>query len=71
MVCTLVYGPNTLTGTFTVTVEVPPYITNQPSIISVLANSNATMTVGALGTAPMSYQWSFDGAAVDGATNST
>ena len=71
VVCTLVYGPNTLTGTFTVTVEVPPYITNQPSIISVLANSNATMTVGALGTAPMSYQWSFDGAAVDGATNST
>jgi hypothetical protein len=49
----------------------PPYITNQPSIISVLANSNATMTVGAFGTAPMSYQWSFDGTAVDGATNST
>ena len=47
------------------------YITNQPSIISVLANSNATMTVGAFGTAPISYQWSFDGAAVDGATNST
>jgi hypothetical protein len=60
-----------LIATFTVTVEVPPYITNQPSIISVLANSNATMTVGALGTAPMSYQWSFDGAAVDGVTNST
>jgi parallel beta-helix repeat protein len=71
IVCTLVYGTNTLIATFTVTVEVPPYITNQPSIISVLANSNATMTVGALGTAPMSYQWSFDGAAVDGATNST
>jgi len=69
VVCTLVYGTNTLTGTFTVTVEVPPFVNNQPSIISVLANSNATMTVGALGTGPMSYQWSFDGAAVDGATN--
>jgi hypothetical protein len=71
VVCTLVYGAHTLTASFTVTVLVPPFVTNQPSILSVLANSNATMTVGALGTAPMSYQWSFDGAAIDGATNST
>jgi parallel beta-helix repeat protein len=71
VVCTLVYGTNTLTVTFTVTVLVPPYITSQPSIISVLANSNATMTVGMLGTAPMSYQWSFDGATIANATNST
>ena len=71
VICTLVYGTNTLTASFTVTVLVPPFVTNQPSIISVLANSNATMTVGAFGTGPMSYQWSFDGAAVDGATNST
>jgi hypothetical protein len=70
VVCTLVYGSNILTSTFTVTVLVPPYITNQPSIISVLANSNATMTFGALGTAPMSYQWSFGGNAIDNATNS-
>jgi alpha-tubulin suppressor-like RCC1 family protein len=49
----------------------PPYITNQPSIISVFAGSNATMTVGALGTAPMSYQWSFGGTAIVNATNST
>ena len=71
VVCTLVYGTNTLTGTFTVTVLVPPYITNQPSIISVFAGSNATMTVGAIGTAPMSYQWSFGGTAIANATNST
>ena len=71
VICTLVYGTNTLTASFTVTVLVPPFVTNQPSIISVLANSNATMTVGAFGTAPISYQWSFDGAAVEGATNST
>jgi hypothetical protein len=71
VVCTLVYGTNTLTCSFTVTVKVPPYITNQPSIISVLANSNATMTVGALGTAPMSYQWSFGSAVIANATNST
>jgi hypothetical protein len=71
VVCTLVYGTNTLTSTFTITVLVPPYITNQPTVISVFANSNATMTVGALGTAPMSYQWSFGGNAIANATNST
>jgi len=71
VVCTLVYGTNILTGTFTVTVLVPPYITNQPSIISILANSNATITVGAFGTTPMSYQWSFGGNAIPNATNST
>ena len=71
VVCTLVYGTNTLTTSFTVTVLVPPFVTNQPSIISVLANSNATIAVGAIGTAPMSYQWSFNSANIADATNST
>ncbi|MEI9864728.1 MAG: right-handed parallel beta-helix repeat-containing protein [Limisphaerales bacterium] len=71
VVCTLVYGTNILTDTFTVTVLVPPHITNQPSIFSVLANSNATITVGALGTPPVSYQWSFGGFNIPGGTNST
>ena len=71
VVCSLVSGTNSLTCTFTVTVQVPPYITNQSSIISVVANSNATMTVGALGTGPMSYQWSFGGSSIAGATSST
>lgn len=70
VVCMLVYGTNTLTDTFTVTVLVPPYITNQPSLINALANSNVTTSVGALGTQPMSYQWSFDGLALAGDTNS-
>jgi parallel beta-helix repeat protein len=71
VVCTLAYGTNILTGTFTVTVLVPPFITNQPSFIRVLANSNATMTVGAFGTAPMTYQWSFGGNVIADATNGT
>lgn len=71
VVCMLVYGTNTLTSTFTVTVLVPPYITNQTSIVSAFANSDATMTVGAIGTAPMNYQWSYDGNAIADATNST
>jgi hypothetical protein len=59
--CKLVYGTNVLYDTFTVTVLVPPYITNQPSIINAPAGSNVTISVGALGTLPMSYQWSFNG----------
>src|ERR1017187_4915247 len=70
VVCSLVSGTNSLTCTFTATVQVPPYITNQSSIISVVANRNATMTVGALGTGPMSYQWSFGGSSIAGATSS-
>jgi alpha-tubulin suppressor-like RCC1 family protein len=54
-----------------VTVLIPPAITSQPSIVAVLANSNATMTIGALGTPPMSYQWSFQGVAIANATNNT
>lgn len=71
VVCTLVYGTNVITGTFTVTVLVRPYITNQPSIISVLANSNAAITIGAIGTAPLSFQWSLKGNVIANTTNST
>jgi len=71
VVCTLAYGTNTLTATFTVTVLVPPYITNQTSVISALANSNVTFPVGAFGTVPLSYQWLFEGIAIANATNST
>lgn len=69
--CTLTYGVSSLTNTFTVTVLVPPYVTNQPSIVSALANSNVSLTVSALGTLPITYQWSFGGVALGGATNST
>ncbi len=68
--CSLVYGTNTLACSFMVIVQVPPYLTNQPSVVTVVANGNATLSVGALGTGPMSYQWSFSGAALPGATNS-
>src|SRR5262249_11734422 len=42
------------------TVLVPPAITNQPTNITVTAAQNATFTVGASGTAPLSYQWFFN-----------
>jgi hypothetical protein len=71
VVCTLTYGTNDITGTFTVTVLVRPYITNQPSIISVLANSNAPITIGVIGTPPMTFQWSFNGNLIVITTNNT
>lgn len=68
--CTLTYGVSVLTNTFTVTVLVPPFITDQPSVVSAVANSNVSLTVSALGTLPITYQWSFGGVAIAGATNS-
>jgi len=35
----------------------PPTITNQPASQAVLAGSNVLFTVGATGSAPLSYQW--------------
>ncbi len=71
VVCTAAYGTNVLTGTFTVTVLVMPYITNQPSILSVLANTNAAITVGAIGTPPLNFQWSFNGTVIANTIHST
>jgi hypothetical protein len=71
VVCTVSYDTNMLTRTFTVTVLVPPAITNQPSLLSVLAGSNVTLTVGTTGTPLLSYQWSFGGFAIATATSSS
>ncbi len=38
----------------------PPSITNQPANHVVVAGSNALFTVGAAGSAPLSYQWWFN-----------
>ena len=35
----------------------PPVITNQPVAQSFFVGQTATFTVGAVGTAPLSYQW--------------
>ena len=47
-----------------------PIITTQPTNQTVLFGSNATFTVTATGTAPLLYQWSFDGTNIPGATGS-
>jgi autotransporter-associated beta strand protein len=38
----------------------PPSITSHPTNLTVLTGANATFTVGASGTAPLSYQWYFN-----------
>ena len=38
----------------------PPQITNQPAAQAVALGSNAVFSVGASGTAPLSYQWRFN-----------
>jgi hypothetical protein len=47
---------------------VAPTITTQPANQTVTAGQPATFTVAATGTAPLSYQWQKNGAAITGAT---
>ena len=54
----------------TLTVLVPAGIATQPQSLAVVAGQSATFSVTANGTAPLSYQWSFNGAALAGATKS-
>ena len=61
----------------TLTVLLPPAIVTQPAGASVVAGSQVSFTVTASGTAPLSYQWLKNGAAlanggnVSGATTAT
>jgi len=48
-----------------------PAITAQPVSQTVSASSNATFSVTATGTAPLSYQWRFNGTPIANATNAT
>ncbi len=46
-------------------------ITQQPADASVTAGQNATFTVAATGTAPLTYQWQRNGVDIEGATAAT
>lgn len=59
-----------VTGTG-VTPSVAPTISTQPTAQSVVAGQTATFAVAANGTAPLSYQWSKNGAAIGGATSAS
>jgi uncharacterized repeat protein (TIGR01451 family) len=49
--------------------NVPPVIRSQPSNLSVAVGDAASFGVSAWGTLPMSYQWTFNGIPISGATN--
>ncbi len=51
------------------TVDAPPAITNQPQNVTVVQGHGGIFTVGAAGTAPLSYQWMYGGTNITGATN--
>ncbi len=51
----------------TLTVNVPPSITAQPQSLTVPAGSNATFSVTASGTVPLTYQWRFNNTNLTGA----
>ncbi len=54
-------------------VPTPPGISGggQPQSVTVAQNSNATFTVTASGSTPLSYQWLFNGAGIANATDSS
>ena len=52
----------------TLTVVMPPSITIPPQNQTLLRGQDATFTVAALGTPPLSYQWRFNGTDISAAT---
>ena len=52
-------------------VTTAPSITAQPQSITTNAGSSVAFSVAANGTAPLSYEWRLDGAAISGATGAT
>lgn len=49
----------------------PPAITTQPVSATVYPEGEATFSVAATGSAPLAFQWQFNGANVPGATNNS
>ncbi len=64
-------GNHTTSAGVTITVSIAPVITTQPTNQSVTSGQTATFVVAATGTAPLSYQWKKNGAAIAGATSSS
>ena len=70
-----------VTNSATLTVAAPPAIvagpnggspaTGQPQSVTVVQGQNATFSVNAIGSVPLTYQWRFGNANILGATNSS
>ncbi len=66
-------GPNAAGINFSAVFSglMPPGITNQPLTQTVGLGANVTFNVAATGTAPLTYQWRFNGANIAGATGNS
>ncbi len=64
-------GGTVISSNATLTIAVPPGITTQPQSQTVAAGQDVSFAIVAAGTSPLSYQWSFNGMPLAGATNST
>ena len=56
-------------ATIVTTVDAPPIITAQPNSQAVLPGSNVTLQVTASGSAPLGFQWQFNGTNIEGAVD--
>ena len=70
LVTNLFGATNSANAVLTV-VGLPPTIQKQPTNQTVFINGTATFSVSATGSSPLSYQWSFNGTNLDGATNAS
>jgi hypothetical protein len=61
----------TTNSSATLSLLIPPSITNQPAGQEVPAGANASFTCGAAGSGPLSFQWLSGKSPLAGATNST
>ncbi len=62
---------NEATATTLVAVTSPPGITNQPQSLSLIAGQDATFSVTAGGSPPLSYQWRLNGVNITNALSSS
>jgi len=62
------HASSTTSSVATLTVLLPPTITAQPQSAALLVGSDVVFNVTAVGTAPLAYQWRFNGSAIPGAT---
>ena len=52
-------------------VMIPPGIASQPTVVSAPGGSNVVLAVSPIGSAPLTYQWFFNGLALAGDTNNS
>jgi plastocyanin len=68
------FGSDSASATLTVTntpMGTPPSITTQPQSQTVEPGTNVTFTADAIGSAPLNWQWFFNGSAIAFGTNSS